>query len=107
MHYSELQSRRRSLGISQDDLAKRLGVTTNTIARWERGELRIQHPEMLRLALESIEDDLREEWENLPAEEKHKRNLAAQEQAIREADEREARMTPEQREAAKRWFSPH
>jgi transcriptional regulator with XRE-family HTH domain len=42
------------LGLSQADLAERLGVSANTIARWERGELAIQHPEMLRLALDSL-----------------------------------------------------
>ncbi len=62
---------------------------------------------MLRFSLEAIEDDLREEWERLPAEEKHRRNLATAEQAQHEADARETAMTPEQREAARRWFSPH
>ncbi len=107
MHHSELASRRRSLGISQDELAKRLGVAANTVARWERGELRIQHPEMLRFALRGIEDDLREEWERLPAEEQHRRNLAKQAEADRDASECWETMTPEQREAARRWFENH
>lgn len=73
MHFSELASRRRSLGLSQDELAKRLGVTTSTLARWERGELTIGHPDMLRWALRAIEDDLAQET----GEERHRRNLEA------------------------------
>ncbi len=104
---SELASRRRSLGISQDELARRLGVAANTVARWERGELRIQHPEMLRFALRGIGDDLREEWEQLPAEEQHRRNQAKQVEAERDEAERWEAMTPKQREAARRWFENH
>ncbi len=103
MHHTELQSRRRSLGLSQDALAKRLGVATNTLARWERGELRIQHPEMLRWALEAIDDDLA----SLSPEDQHKRNLESLAQATREAAEREAQATPEERAAAERWFGKH
>ncbi len=73
---TELKSRRRSLGISQDELAKRLGVATNTVARWERGELRIEHPLMLQWALQGIEDELA----NLSPEEQHRRNLQALQQ---------------------------
>jgi transcriptional regulator with XRE-family HTH domain len=107
MHRTEFAARRRALGISQDELAKRLGVATTTVARWERGERPIQHPEMVRFSLQAIYVDLREEWEALPAEEKHKRNLAKMAEAQREGAERTAAMTPEQREAAERWFSPH
>lgn len=35
----ELATRRRSLGMSQEALAQRLGVATGTLARWERGEM--------------------------------------------------------------------
>ncbi len=104
MHHTEFAARRRSLELSQSELARRLGVPDNTIARWERGDLRIQHGTVLRLALESIEDDLREEWEKLPPEEKVRRNRERFEQ---KATEFEASLTPEQRKAAERWFSPH
>jgi transcriptional regulator with XRE-family HTH domain len=40
----ELRSRRLGLGLTQAELAVRLGVTANTLARWERGELRPVHP---------------------------------------------------------------
>ena len=36
-----IQARRRALGRTQAVLAERLGVSANTLARWERGELRI------------------------------------------------------------------
>jgi transcriptional regulator with XRE-family HTH domain len=91
MHHSEFAARRRSLGISQDELAKRLGVATTTVARWERGERPIQHPEMVKFSLQAIEDDLHEEWEALPVEEKHRRNLAKMAEALREAERAAAR----------------
>lgn len=51
----ELKARRQALGYSQDKLAKKLGVTTSTLARWEQGVLNIGNPDMLNLALNSIE----------------------------------------------------
>lgn len=50
----ELSKRRTMLGLSQAKLGERIGVSANTIARWERGELAIQHQEMLRLALDGL-----------------------------------------------------
>jgi transcriptional regulator with XRE-family HTH domain len=50
-----LRETRTRLGLSQDQLAKALGVSTNTVARWERGALTIGTPAMLALALESLE----------------------------------------------------
>jgi transcriptional regulator with XRE-family HTH domain len=52
---SELRTRRQALGWTQQALAERLGVPRNTIARWERGELRIEHERLLDLALEALE----------------------------------------------------
>ena len=46
--------RKETLGMTQRDLAAELGVPSNTLARWERGELEVQHPRMLRLALQGI-----------------------------------------------------
>jgi non-specific serine/threonine protein kinase len=37
----ELRTRRQALRLSQASLARALGVAANTVARWERGELRI------------------------------------------------------------------
>ena len=61
MHCSKLRQRRRALRLSQEDLAQRLGVTKNTVARWERGELTIARPRMLRVMLDHLADDLRAE----------------------------------------------
>ena len=51
----KLRLRRRVLGLTQAQLAERIGFHPNALARWERGELRIEHPEMLWLALDAIE----------------------------------------------------
>jgi transcriptional regulator with XRE-family HTH domain/uncharacterized protein YuzE len=51
---AELRRFRQELGFTQADLAVQLSVGTNTIARWERDELRIENPRMLRLALERL-----------------------------------------------------
>lgn len=52
----ELREARQALGMSQRQLAKALGLPWNTLARWERGEVGIRHPEMLRLALKALRD---------------------------------------------------
>ena len=41
---SELRRIRKRLGLTQVQLAERLGVTGNTVARQERGEVRITEP---------------------------------------------------------------
>ena len=50
----ELRSKRIKLGLTQVKLAELIGVTSNTIARWERSQLKIGCEKMLILALKSI-----------------------------------------------------
>jgi transcriptional regulator with XRE-family HTH domain len=45
---------RLALGITQETLAKRLGVTRQTISNWERGEV----PSVALLAMQTIERSL-------------------------------------------------
>jgi transcriptional regulator with XRE-family HTH domain len=47
----ELASARRRAGLTQAALAEKIGVTANTVARWERGEMRIGQPEIVETAL--------------------------------------------------------
>ncbi|MGH2447375.1 MAG: helix-turn-helix transcriptional regulator [Chloroflexota bacterium] len=54
MRGRDLRMKRESLGVTQAALGDMLGVSRNTIARWERGELTIQHPRVLRLALKQF-----------------------------------------------------
>src|SRR6184192_3931043 len=63
----DLRRRRRQLGMSQAELGRSLGLASNTIARWERDELPIGSPVLLRLALERLEEislagPLSQEW---------------------------------------------
>ena len=44
----DLQKHRKQLDLTQAGLAERLGVTANTVARWERDEITIREP-MVRL----------------------------------------------------------
>lgn len=51
---TDLKAAREALGLSQTAMAERLGVPRNTWHRWERGLLPVQHPTILRLALERL-----------------------------------------------------
>jgi transcriptional regulator with XRE-family HTH domain len=53
MKPEELRRRREALGMTQDDLARELGVKMMTISRWERGVYPI--PRHIALAVEAIE----------------------------------------------------
>lgn len=54
---ASLKREREALGLSQAELGRRLSVSSNTIARWERGELKIEHPAMLRLAMTALRNE--------------------------------------------------
>jgi non-specific serine/threonine protein kinase len=49
-----LRKQRLQLGLSQAALANALGVARNTVARWERNELAIRHPELIQTALDRL-----------------------------------------------------
>lgn len=53
---ADLRSAREALGLTQKALAERLGVSENTIWRWETGKHPVEHSTMLRLALERLAD---------------------------------------------------
>lgn len=44
MKGEELRRLRRQLGLTQVEMAERLGVAANTVARWERNEMSINEP---------------------------------------------------------------
>ena len=51
---ARLKQQRDELGLTQAGLGRELGVSTNTIARWERGELKIEHGSMVELAMKAL-----------------------------------------------------
>jgi transcriptional regulator with XRE-family HTH domain len=51
----ELKSRREALGLTQDELAERLGVPLDTLSAWERGDGRPEAEGMLKLAMDQLE----------------------------------------------------
>lgn len=53
MKPEELRRRREALVMTQDDLARELGVKMMTVSRWERGVYPI--PRHIALAIEAIE----------------------------------------------------
>lgn len=53
MNGKELKEKRNDLSLTQEQLANELSVTGNTVARWERDEMKI--PPFLYLAMETIE----------------------------------------------------
>src|SRR5260370_2047879 len=52
---AELRERRTALKLAQADFGRLLGMSRNTVARWERGELAIQHPELVNFAIRALE----------------------------------------------------
>lgn len=78
----ELRAWRLRLGLSQAQLSARIGVAPNTLARWERGALRMLNPVVVRLALERIESAggtarLQPESGSSPDDEHRRHNLPA------------------------------
>lgn len=59
---AELRKRRDKLGVSQSKLGEALGVSSNTIARWERDEMGI--PAFLGLALQTVEREYSQKTKN-------------------------------------------
>lgn len=55
MDGKNLKIKRSELDFTQEQLATELGVTANTVARWERDEMKI--PPFLHLALKTIETE--------------------------------------------------
>ncbi|MBV9598254.1 MAG: helix-turn-helix domain-containing protein [Chloroflexi bacterium] len=53
----ELRARRQALQLSQAGLAGVLGVSANTVARWERGEMRMRNAFNVHLALTRVESE--------------------------------------------------
>ncbi len=53
MKPEELKRRREALGLTQEQFARELDVTTMSVSRWERGVYPIPH--YIELALEAIE----------------------------------------------------
>ncbi len=53
MNGKELKEKRNDLSLTQEQLANELSVTGNTVARWERDEMKI--PPFLHLAIETVE----------------------------------------------------
>lgn len=50
----QLKAARHKLGLTQAELAAKLQIPVNTIARWEQGKFKIEKGELLRLALEHL-----------------------------------------------------
>jgi DNA-binding transcriptional regulator YiaG len=53
MRGAECRRIRRSLGLTQVEFAEQLGLTGNTVARWERDEMAIREPmaKLIRLLM--------------------------------------------------------
>ena len=65
----QLKNRRERLGLTQAELARRMGVTWNTVARWETAQRRI--PQMAAILLGYLD-----EQGERPSPKRKPRNLA-------------------------------
>lgn len=52
-----MRAQRIRLGLSQVDLASNLGVSANTVARWERDEMKIARPQILKIAFANLKGE--------------------------------------------------
>lgn len=55
MKPEDLKHRRKALNLTQNELAEKLGVSGNTVSRWEKGEMKPDAEEMLELAMRYLE----------------------------------------------------
>ena len=46
-----IRSRRKNIGLTQKELAEQIGVSTNTVARWERNEFQPSWSDFLKLCV--------------------------------------------------------
>lgn len=76
----EIKERRMALNLTQAELGARFEVDTNTIARWERGEIVPNAVGMLSLAFQSLE--IEKDLNNSKIEELQK-DLTAKVQRLR------------------------
>ena len=65
MKPEEIRISREELGLTQEALATALGVTADTVARWESGAAQPESGKMLELALDALEIRLALEDEQL------------------------------------------
>jgi transcriptional regulator with XRE-family HTH domain len=55
MNAVEIRERRRKLGLTQSELGVKIGVASNTISRWELGDVVPEHPKLIDLAFKALE----------------------------------------------------
>lgn len=55
MKPEEIRAYRQTLGLTQEALATALGVSPDTVSRWESGHAQPESPQMLELAMEALE----------------------------------------------------
>jgi DNA-binding transcriptional regulator YiaG/uncharacterized protein YuzE len=55
-----LRSWRENLGVTREELATHLNLDVELIATWESGAKAIENPELVRLALQTVEGNVRE-----------------------------------------------
>jgi transcriptional regulator with XRE-family HTH domain len=51
MDGKEIRRKRKMLGMSQEALAAALGVSRNTVARWENLKMKVEHGKLIEIAL--------------------------------------------------------
>ena len=54
MLLEKLKETRLALGLTQKDFGELLGISSNTIARYERGEIQPKHPKVLEMAVDFL-----------------------------------------------------
>lgn len=95
---TEIKRRRLECGLTQKQLAEKVGVALSSVASWDRGEIRPSHKYFNALA-EALACDVADIWTPPKTKSRTKRELSAEEQAIKAANREKVKPYIERREA--------
>ncbi len=87
MHGEKIKEYRKNLGMTQNQLAENLGISRNTVARWETNSVRPDSWQMLELALKQLTSEKNRKYSRQFVEETYREIMQNVENTGRLLDE--------------------